>query len=364
MTIPLHISSELRPGDRGLGFGRAQTERVARTVAAYRSLFQSTHGFSVGEVRTIGDTVAAQLARRWPELLEEIAGIAHGSGQDEGELVAINARTEVLSAHRHPECSVVAVLPSRFSDQAVLLGQNWDWHSCSRDSLVAWRVSAGGGEWFVTITEAGILAKIGFNSCSLACCLNILGTTMDSGVGGSPVHLLLRRVLQDCATVSEATTMLAEETMSASSAITLVQATPKPDAVSVELSPGEARLVHPDSTGCLLHTNHFLASSPSGSDTAVESPGSRERLEELRDWASGLEGAVKIEDLQAVFRSHRSSPTAICRHRDTSLPDVDQTETLASVLMDLSTLKLVATDGLPCATSYQHIVRGLEVRTV
>ena len=358
MTIPLHISSELRPGDRGFGFGRAQAERVARTVAAYRLLFQSTRGFSVGEVRAIGDTVAAQLARRWPNLLEEIVGIAHGSGQDESELVALNARTEVLAVRRQPECSVVAILPSRFSDQAVLLGQNWDWHSCSRNSLVAWRVSTGGSDWFVTVTEAGILAKIGFNSRSLGCCLNILETTLDSGVSGSPVHVLLRLVLQDCLTVSEAAAMLAGETMSASSAITLAQATPRPDAVSVELSPRKARLVHPDSSGCLLHTNHFLASPPSGADTAVEPPGSRERLAELKEWASGLERAVGLEDLQPVFRSHRSSPTAICRHADTSLSDMDQTETLASVLMDLSMLKLVATEGLPCAANYQHIIQG------
>ncbi len=64
--------------------------------------------------------------------------------------------------------------------------------------------------------------------------------------------------------------MLAEETVSASSAITLAQATPKPDAVSVELSPGKARLVHPDSSGCLLHTNHFLR---------------RHRADQTRQWS-------------------------------------------------------------------------------
>jgi isopenicillin-N N-acyltransferase like protein len=356
VTIPLHISSELRPSDRGLGFGRAQAERVARTVAAYRLLFEHTQQLSAGDVRTIGEAVGAVLVRRWPHLLEEIQGIAQGSGQDESELIAINARTEVLSGSHHPECSVVAVLPSRFEDQAVLLGQNWDWHSCSRGTLVAWLIRAHEDEWYATVTEAGILAKIGFNSRGLGCCLNILVTTLDGDVVSCPIHLLLRRLLQECSTVSEAIAMLAGETASASSAVTLTQAGPRPEAVSVELSPYGAKLAYPDSGGYLLHTNHFVVSPVSEADIALESPGSRERLKEMQGWASGLERAVGIEGLQSILQSHRSKPTAICRHADPSLPTIERTETLASILMDLSTLTLIATDGSPCTAAYERLI--------
>jgi isopenicillin-N N-acyltransferase-like protein len=248
---------------------------------------------------------------------------------------------------------VLAVLPRGDADQPVLLCQNWDWYTRSRDSLVTWRVESGGSGWFVTVTEAGILAKIGLNSHTLGCCLNHLSTTQDGGVEGTPVHVLLRLVLQRCSTVREAASMLESESLSASSCITLAQALPEPAAVGVELSPGGAERIAPDEHGCVMHTNHFIVAPPQGADTARESPGSRERLDELTQWSRGLQGAVTLESLQPVFQSHLCAPTGICRHVDHSLAPVDQSETLTSVLMDLSRRELLLTDGMPCSTPYR-----------
>ena len=61
-----------------------------------------------------------------------------------------------------------------------LLAQNWDWHPDLRASTVVWIVEHD-DRWFATLTEAGILAKIGLNSAGLGVCLNILRTTADGG---------------------------------------------------------------------------------------------------------------------------------------------------------------------------------------
>src|SRR6185436_584334 len=127
---------------------------------------------------------------------EEIAGIAHGAGQDEYELRAINARTEILAGMSGlTECSVVG--------QGGLLAQNWDWHPDATHSTLVWIVEHEHG-WFATLTEAGILGKIGLNDAGLGVCLNILHTTADGGLDGTPIHILLRRTLATAETVDDA----------------------------------------------------------------------------------------------------------------------------------------------------------------
>ena len=108
-----------------------------------------------------------------------------GGGKDEFEL----GRQRADRDPRRPgptECSVVG--------QGGLLAQNWDWHPDAAASTVVWIVEHEHG-WFATLTEAGMLAKIGLNDAGLGVCLNLLNTTADGGLDGTPVHLLLRRTL-------------------------------------------------------------------------------------------------------------------------------------------------------------------------
>ncbi len=109
------MSREPRPGDRGRGFGRALADQVAATVATYRRLLRS-----VADLRAAGDEVGARLD---PELVTELEGIAAGAGQDVRELLAINARTELM-AGVPGECSLFG----RVEPAGAWLAQTWDWH--------------------------------------------------------------------------------------------------------------------------------------------------------------------------------------------------------------------------------------------
>src|SRR5918994_7220262 len=116
----------------------------------------------------------------------EIDAIARGADVDPHFLRAANARTEILNGA--DECSVQGA--------GGLLAQNWDWHPDLAESTVIHIVEHGDQQWFATVTEAGILAKIGLNRHGLGVCLNILRTTADGGTDGTPIHLLLRQLLE------------------------------------------------------------------------------------------------------------------------------------------------------------------------
>jgi isopenicillin-N N-acyltransferase-like protein len=289
-------------------------------------MFAETHGIDAREA-------GAQVQLSEPARAE-IAGIAAGANQDELELRAVNARTEILAGAGPTECSVAGA--------GGLLAQNWDWHPDCAPSTVVWIVQHPRG-WFVTLTEAGLLAKIGMNDAGLGVCLNLLATTADGGLDGTPIHLLLRQTLETCRSVDEAIALLTRAKTSASSAITV--ATPG-DVATVELSPGGANVIR-GSVGA--HTNHFLEPPRAGEDIMPEeSPSTIPRLE-----------VVRGQPLLDALRSHDGHPKGVCRHIDPGDPWVDQTVTVASVVMNLAALRFHVAAGQPC--THEHVQVALPV---
>jgi isopenicillin-N N-acyltransferase-like protein len=331
--------------------------QVANTVQSYRRLFAAVKGLGPSEIRSLGNDVGAFLAPTWPDLLEEIQGIAAGAGQDEAELLAINARTEILGGASDQECSAISVLPEASDSGACIVAQNWDWYNDQEASRVLWTVVEPSGRWFVTLTEAGILAKIGLSSEGLGCCLNLLATTVDGGVSGAPVHILLRLLLQRCNTLTEALVLLSNVPATASSCFDLgYQDAVDGMVVSAELSPGGVELVWPEREGWLIHTNHFLRPLPLGADRYIhERPGTLIRYQYLtrRMRAHGL--PFSAEDVKDMLRSHFNAPQAVCCHDVVTNPALGRHGTLASVVMDLRARTMQVTEGSPCDAAYEDV---------
>lgn len=312
MTFPVHRSDEATAAQRGEAFGRAMATQVQHTVAVYRRMFQE-RGV------TVPDTLPPH---------EEIDAIARGADVDPVFLRAVNARTELLNGA--DECSVQGA--------GGLLAQNWDWHPDLSASTVVWIVEHD-ARWFATVTEAGMLAKIGLNDRGLGVCLNILRTTADGGSGGTPIHLLLRQVLHGTSTVDEAIQLLTSATVTASSAVTV--ATPG-DVAHVELNPGGANVLR-GAVGA--HTNHFILPPKAGVDVmATESPTTHQRLD-----------VVRTQPLLDALRSHEGHPRGVCRHVDPADAWIDQTTTVASVVMNLEKRRLHVAAGPPCSHEHREV---------
>lgn len=350
MSVAIHHSTERTPGDRGRAFGRAQAAPVENTVRAYRTLFAAARDLDIEPIRAIGETVGDLLADRWPALREEIAGLAAGSGQDERMLLAINARTEILAGMGPPECSVAGLAESA---SGALLAQNWDFHPDLRASRIVWVVRQPGGGWFATFTEAGILAKIGLNAAGLGVALNLLATTADGDRLRTPIHVLLRLLLERCENLDAAIALLQRTPVAASSCVTVGQAAHgSARIVSVELSPAGAAVVPPEPHGPVLHTNHFLVAPSVGADTTpADWPDTLARLQELQQRVEPTAPQV----LTDVLRSHAGHPYGICRHDDPALPYADRSVTLASLVIDLSRQRMLVADGAPCRAAYEPI---------
>ena len=203
--------------ERGRQHGTQARARVERSIATYARLFAYC-GMDWREAQARAAPFRDVIGAFDATLLEEIEGIAAGAGRHLGEILALNARTEILPpgypgdpapqskalAERNRgagvpdwgECTALAVPRSASATGGTLLAQNWDWLGQQRDALILLRASEDDGTEVLTLTEAGMLAKIGLNSHGFGVCLNILRSTDDGTRPGVPVHVLLRALLR------------------------------------------------------------------------------------------------------------------------------------------------------------------------
>lgn len=350
MDFPVHHSTESTPRDRGHGLGAAQKERIAVMADVYERLFQQTASIGPAEMRRFGGS-AMDVIRGWaPELGEEIEGIAAGSSQDIELIAALNARTEILAAGRG-ECSTIACLGNATVDGEPIGIQTWDWHDDVAGCWMVWRIDHPDGRRVETMTEAGIVGKVGMSSSGVGVLLNILGHGQDGPPIGVPVHVMCRRVLDEADGAVKALELLAGARMSASSAVTVVaEDEDGGTCCTVELSPAGPGFVTPDDRGVLIHTNHFVAEPGRLNDTMVVlGPDSVLRLDHARRGMARLdEGAVDEDAILGVMHSHRGGAGAICCHPAEGAPFGERWKTLATITLRPARREMVVRRGGPC----------------
>lgn len=356
------------PYDRGRQYGAQARAQVRLSVQAYQRVFAHYAGWDWPEVRRVAAAFEAPIANFRPAYLDEMRGIADGAGLDLADILAINVRTEVIfaaQARQAPlaarvrklpaECSALAVVPAPRAGghhAATLLGQNWDWLLHSAQTLVVLEVSQDDGPDFVTVVEAGLLAKAGLNAAGLGLVTNALVTDADIGAPGLPYHVLLRAIL-DCATVTDALAVL-QAGMRSSSANYLI-AHASGSMLDVEAAPGDFTRLYPQfpDRGLLLHTNHFLTPRLHLVDVSLWAmPSSAVRLQRLR---AATAHPATLDDFRAVLADHADYPHSICSHPDPNDHPLERGATIASVLMDLNARRLWLAPGHPCRVPYSEL---------
>lgn len=340
--------------ERGRIHGERARARVERSLASYARLFAHC-GIGWDEAQRRGALFREAVGNLESALLEEIEGIAAGAERETNEILALNARTEILPPKYlggAAECTAIAVTAGASATGGPLLAQNWDWIGAQREALVLLRLESE----FLTLTEAGMLAKIGFNRRGFGVCLNILRSPQDGSRPGVPVHALLRALL-GCGCVADAVALASGLSFGASSNVLCADAAG--EAASLEFSPMGLRVLRPQA-GTLCHTNHFLAEGTEGWQAALaDNVSSVPRLERARRHA-GSRPTHGVEDLKRLLRDESEGPLAICRHPDPALAPEERIETVASVIMELSRGVMHVAPDIPAKTEYRTVALEAE----
>ena len=220
--IPNGRIDERAARPRGTAIGGAWRERITAGWESYERLFAAA-GAGSGLQREVAER-SLDRTRSWaPALAEEIDGIAAGAGLEPWRVAALNARTEILAAAGAAtagECSTFVLAPPGGGPPRTI--QTWDWYEALRDNMLLLTVATGDGRTVHLFTEFGIVGKIGVNDAGLGLHFNILHHRDDGRGAGVPVHVVARRILDEAATVEEATAIARSATVSASTVLTVV----------------------------------------------------------------------------------------------------------------------------------------------
>ncbi|MRI34437.1 hypothetical protein EOPP23_15720 [Endozoicomonas sp. OPT23] len=229
---------------RGQTHGEQMRNEIHEVLDYYRSRFLSNRD----KLQSHVDQLMAKVELLGKDYKEEMDGIASSANVDPFWIYCINARSELMSspvASSPMECSTVSFPKNG------LLGQNWDWAEALEGKLALADITLENGHRFFTMTEPGMLAKIGMNDSGLGVCLNILPARKK--LTGLPVHILLRALLE-CRSVEEAKTLIQIHGAGKASHVLVADST---QTVAVELAPDQPWFQNTQEDW-YLHTNHYL----------------------------------------------------------------------------------------------------------
>lgn len=354
------------PLERGRSYGRQAATRIHASVTHYKSQAQRL---------SLDDAGIAAIVRQYlpvaeaygPHYVQEMRGIAEGAGVSFEDIFLLNARTEVMKIAQRPDlqkrlaaevpdgCTSVTVMPHATGDGQLIHAQNWDWKEECVDTGIVVRVLRDDGPDFLTFTEAGMLARSGFNAAGVAITGNNLECDRDYSQIGVPLPFIRRKAL---------------ESSQLAFALQAVYATPKSGsnnmavshrdgiALNFECAPDETFQIEPDERGLLVHSNHWLSPIALGKlkDTGIAlSPCTLYRHTRVRELLLPRAGSITTDDVKRALLDDYQSPWSVCRPPRQDFGRPTRSTTVATIVMQpaLGVMEVAALPAVqPAFTRY------------
>jgi isopenicillin-N N-acyltransferase-like protein len=197
---PLYVELSGTGYERGLQHGRALKAEIAEAVRHWKDSLHEARQQDPDAVIAafLRDTNFLPAIKAWtPDLLEEVKGIAEGSGQPFETMLAYQLVDEIWVYFDAPQevhhCSGLGI--ARQLERPALVAQNMDVESFRDGSQTLLRILPAAGEpEQLVFTCAGLIAANGMNSGSVAVGCNTL-MPLNASRDGLPVAFVVRGML-------------------------------------------------------------------------------------------------------------------------------------------------------------------------
>ncbi|MGO1972178.1 MAG: C45 family autoproteolytic acyltransferase/hydrolase [Propionibacteriaceae bacterium] len=333
------------PVERGRAYGTALAGEVRHTIELYREAYAAM-GVPGAVITEVVDA-SLDLVRDWaPIQWDELSGIAAAAGVSLPELMMLTARTEIL-AHAPGdalECSTVVALHPDRRPQTL---QTWDWHGELAPTGVLLEANVD-GRIVRTFTEIGMVGKIGVTA-GLGVHFNILHHRSDRSEFGVPVHVVMRRILDEASSLDDAVGIAKDATVGASTVLTVVEAGSADGparAASLELAPAGVAVVEPVD-GLLVHTNHFLDPGLAAGEATSDTSTTGVRLDHAAGQRVDLVTATDTITTAQALCGGAGAEAPVCVRAKPAAALADRWETLLTIGLDIETAKIDWYPGPP-----------------
>lgn len=343
IAFPL-IDIEGDATQRGLQYGRAAGDRIHLSIKTYRAAYEKV-GLDWSRTQALARRFIPQIEAFDADSMREIDGIAAGAQVQPEEIVALNARSELLYAHEQlaatepPDgCTGVVVMPSASREGKLIHAQNWDWRVESVDLGVVLRIKPANGPAILTFVEAGTLARAGLNEHGIALTGNFLKAGDDGKSTGVPLPLIRRSILKSTL-FAQALGVVFRSARTISNNMIISHA--EGEAVSLETCPQQVFWQLPEN-GVLVHANHFKTPGALARvvDKSLETtPDSLYRDRRVTEFLNARAGKLGQEEVIEALSDRFGSPRAVCRAPSAG-PGGATSATVATIVIDPAARKM------------------------
>ena len=347
---------------RGRAYG-SQTRRLVReNTADYFRVWETDLGLTRQTVIDFARDLIAPVGDFDNEILEEMKGLAAGAELSLEEILAVNARYELMFVQafagqgtQSAECTSLAAAPPATTDGHTLIGQNWDNRHALKGRCLILQIAQPDHPNIVVHTEAGLLAHKGLNSAGIGLCVNALLEQNDCLAAKVPFYVLCRALLNST-TLDEAAQTARRADLTASGNFMLAADTGQ--VLDIEATPMGPRLIRPVKGRC-AHANVFADTDdapPVIDKFRALHPEFHSRYCRARELLAAE--PVTIDTFKKIFSDHANPPEPICRHPEdqpSNIPELLRWETITSVIMDLTERTMYLAQGCPCRTEYKKL---------
>lgn len=345
------VTVEGTPFERGLAHGRALRAEIQRAVPIWKADLAGTYKMDADVFihRFLARTDYLTAIRKWtPGLLEEVRGIAEGSGFSFETMLVYQLIDEywvngaVAASAEH--CSAVGVKAS--GKHPGIIAQNMDLEGFRDGFQTVLHVKNPSGVEAFVLTEPGLIGLDGINNRTVAVVVNTLAQ-LAHRTDGLPVAFVIRGILEK-ASYREAAGFVQAVKHASGQNYLIADQTGMGD---FEASSGKVAPI-PIAGAFVYHTNHPLAND----DLAAryqpdENDDSHLRYAALRNRLQANSEDV-VGRIEAALRSHDSESHPVC----VRFKGKDHGCTFASVVMVLSRPPyLLVAPGAPDLYEYRKL---------
>jgi isopenicillin-N N-acyltransferase-like protein len=344
----------------GLQIGAALQAQIARAAACLR------HDLPTGvtwEMLLDHSRLYLQASREvFPQYIEELQGIAEGSGQPFEEIfllvceelweaaawreprwnVETLERSNVQTPPGRRGCTDLAARGRATLDGATLIGHTNDLLPSAQEDLVILKVQAGDEPQFLAISSGGVGLSAGFNAAGIS----LTGNQLDNNDirPGVPRLLVVRAILAS-RRLSEAIDLCLLPQRASSYNNVIADTSGEVYSMEGSATACAALYIHED---VLAHANHYtdpamlkFEADPSSAGNSIVRHNRALRL--LRE----NYGRLTPQLMQTLLADHANYPTSICKHGL-------ETVTVFSIVIHLNSLTAWIGVGRACEAKFEE----------
>lgn len=279
-----------------------------------------------------------------PHLLDEMRGMAEGSGIPVDDLMLLQVRNQLLGEH---DCGCTSFAVSPPAARVVMVGQNWDNDPALDPYTIVLTRRPAGKPALMNITQAGLIGYIGLNAAGIGLCMNTLPAP--SRVRGVPHYFTVRGIF-DSNNLDDA--VHAVRRAYRAIPINIMLSTPQGPA-NLEVTLDNVYVFRDNGQGIVTHTNHCehpdLQPLNAQFSELIQSIPRKMRIEKLLE---ERKRPLALENFKNALSDHNNYPTSICRHPNDH-PTTGHWATTFSILIEPDAGLLRISRGNPCEHPYE-----------